>query len=85
MAYRIEFTSAARKQFAKLPDAIRPRLAEVIDPLGENPRPFGVVKLAGQDDVYRVRAGEYRVVYRIEDDKLVVLVLKVGNRREVYR
>lgn len=85
MAYRIAFTPAARKQFEKLPAVARRRVAEAVDRLGENPRPAGVVKLAGDGSIYRVRSGDYRIVYHIEDDKLFVLVIKIGHRREVYR
>jgi mRNA interferase RelE/StbE len=85
MAYKIEFTAAAKRQFDKLPDASRRRLAEVVDRLSENPRPSGMAKLSGEDGLYRVRSGDYRIVYRIQDNRLLVLVVKIGHRREVYR
>jgi len=53
--------------------------------LAENPRPHGVRKLAGVEGVYRVRVGNYRMIYRVEDDELLVLVLKIGHRRDVYK
>jgi mRNA interferase RelE/StbE len=85
MAYRIEFTAAAKRQFDKLPADIQRRLAEAVDRIGENPRHTGTVKLSGDEGLYRARAGDYRIVYRIEDNRLLVLVVKIGHRREVYR
>lgn len=85
MAYKIAFAAAAKRQFEKLPEASRKRVAETIELLGSNPRPAGAVKLAGEDGLYRVRSGDYRVIYRIEDTHLLVLVAKIGHRRDVYR
>lgn len=85
MAYSITFAAAARRQFDKLPRPAKRQLGAVIAQLSDNPRPPGVVKLSGEDRLYRVRGGDYRAVYRIEDDRLLVLVVKVGHRREVYR
>ena len=56
-----------------------------IDALASNPRPAGVVKLSGATDLYRIRSGDFRIIYEIQDVGLVVLVLKVGNRRDVYK
>jgi mRNA interferase RelE/StbE len=56
-----------------------------IDALATNPRPRGVGKLAGEDGILRVRIGEFRILYRIEDAALLVLIIRVGHRREVYR
>lgn len=85
MAYSIEFTGAAKRQFDKLPGNAKRRLAETIDRLSNDPRPDGVMKLSGEGNLYRVRSGDYRVVYRIEDGRLLVLVVKIGHRREIYR
>lgn len=85
MAYSIEFTNAAKRQFDKLPTSAKRRMAEVIDHLSDDPRPDGVVKLSGEEGIYRVRLGDYRIVYSIEDDRLRILILKTGHRREVYR
>lgn len=62
----------------------RQRLVSRIQGLGENPRPPGCQKLSGHDR-YRVRQGRYRIVYEIQDDELVVVVIKLGHRRDVYR
>lgn len=62
-----------------------PRIRAATEALGENPRPEGVTKLAGTDDLWRVRVGDFRVVYMIADDVLVVTVVRIGHRRDVYR
>lgn len=83
--FRLAFTAAARKQLAALPPDAQRRIDIRILALSENPRPPGARKVAGADGVYRIRAGDYRVVYRIEDRVLLVLVIRVGHRRDVYR
>lgn len=85
MAYKLEILPAAKRQLDRLPADARRRVSEAVNRLGENPRPAGVKKLAGEESLYRVRAGDYRIVYRIEDNRLLVLLLKIGHRREVYR
>jgi mRNA interferase RelE/StbE len=83
--YRIEFAPSARRQFEKLSTQARRRLAPAIDALEKDSRPPGGKRLAGPDDLWRLRVGAYRIVYAIEDDRLVVLVVKLGQRRDVYR
>jgi mRNA interferase RelE/StbE len=61
------------------------RLARQIDSLAENPRPHGAKKLAGEEGLYHVRAGDYRVIYQIQDKILLVLIVRLGHRSEVYR
>jgi mRNA interferase RelE/StbE len=63
----------------------RERVVAAIGALAEEPRPAGAEKLAGRDDRYRIRVGDYRVVYSIEDAALIVWIVKVGHRRDVYR
>ena len=84
MRYAIEYKAAALRQFRKLPRQVQVQIAPVIDALAENPRPSGVVKLA-DGETYRVRSGDYRIIYSIEDAALLVLVLKIANRRDVYK
>ena len=69
----------------KLPKAQQRRLARKIDALRETPRPHGVHKLRANEDLYRIRIGDYRVVYRIADADLVVRAVAIGHRRDVYR
>ena len=83
--YRVELTTQAAKQLAALPRDLQRRLDVRILALGETPRPPGARKLHGTDDLYRVKAGDYRIVYRIEDRILRVLVIRLGHRGDVYR
>jgi mRNA interferase RelE/StbE len=76
----------AEKFLSKLADAaLYGRLRSAIDGLEQEARPAGCVKLAGSPDLYRIRVGDYRIVYQVQDTQLVVLVLSIGHRREVYR
>jgi mRNA interferase RelE/StbE len=84
VAYEIRFKPSAAKDLARLPRDAQRRIAPAIDGLAANARPPGAEKLAGED-AWRIRVGDYRIVYEIEDRVLVILVLHVGNRREVYR
>ena len=83
--YEVQLLPTAQKELLKLPLKIRFRVSDAIRSLDANPRPAGCKKLAGNADYYRVRVGDHRVLYEIRDRVLVVLVIKVGRRREVYR
>jgi mRNA interferase RelE/StbE len=83
--YRVEFARPAAKQLASLPVAARVRLIKRIESLAGNPRPRGVETLVGGHGALRVREGAYRVIYEIRDAVLLVLLLKIGHRRDVYR
>lgn len=83
--YTVEFTPAAARQLAKLERPAREAAAAVISLLADNPRPPGCRKLAGADDLWRLRFGRFRLVYRIEDARLLILVVKIGDRKDVYR
>ena len=83
--YEIEFTASAARSFRKLDDATQRRVALKIDALGTDPRPRGAVKLSGADNIFRLRFRDYRILYSIEDRKLIVLVVAIGHRRDVYR
>ena len=85
MSYTIEFSHRARRQFKDLPKQVQVRLKTRIDALSENPRPRGVEKLKGEDDLYRIRIGDYRVIYQVKDKALIVLIVKLGDRKEVYQ
>jgi mRNA interferase RelE/StbE len=85
MAYRLELKPSALKALAKVPPPHRQRIAKIIDRLRTNPRPRGSVKLAGLQELYRIRVGEYRVIYQVRDDVLLVLVVRIGGRGDVYR
>jgi mRNA interferase RelE/StbE len=83
--YSVQFAPSAERDLAALDKPVQRRVAARIDALAVNPRPAGVTKLQGEANAWRIRVGEYRVIYSIEDAQLVVLVIKIGHRREVYR
>jgi mRNA interferase RelE/StbE len=85
MAYRVEFKPSAARALRILPRDVQPRIADKIDSLAGNPFPSGFKKLHGEENIYRVRVGDYRIIYEVQSAMLVILVLKIGHRREVYR
>jgi mRNA interferase RelE/StbE len=85
MSYGIEYTKAAAKALGKMPrEAVR-RIRLAVDALAIDPFPTGVKALQGQKGAYRIRVGDYRVIYEVERGQAIVLVIKIGDRREVYR
>ena len=85
MAYRLELRPAALRDLKSLPREVLERVSAKIDSPPENPRPPGVERLSGSEDSYRVRVGDYRILYRIVDEVLLVLVVGVRHRKEAYR
>lgn len=85
MTYRVEVAPAAARQLRKLDPTARRRVQAAVELLAEQPRPGGAKKFAGGDGEWRVRTGDYRIVYEIHDDVLLVLVVAVGHRRDIYR
>lgn len=85
MAYSILLAPAAERQLKALTEPAQKRIVKRLRILKDNPRPQGVKKLTGEEDLYRIREGDYRIVYTIQDKKLIVLVVKIGDRKEVYR
>ena len=83
-SYNVRIKPSAIKELEALPAKDRRRIATKIQALGNNPRPVGCEKLAGHDK-YRIRQGNYRVLFTIEDDVLIVTVIAIGNRRDIYR
>ncbi|MDR0847870.1 MAG: type II toxin-antitoxin system RelE/ParE family toxin [Propionibacteriaceae bacterium] len=84
MTYTVEYKRSAEKTLAKLPKATAKKIRAAADALAEEPRPAGVKKLVGADD-WRIRVGDYRVIYTIQDRKLIVEVVKIGHRSDIYR
>ena len=80
----LDIKPSARKELEKLSDSLIARLAPKIDDLAADPRPSGCRKLRGYKDFWRIRVGEYRVVYIIDDDRKMVSVTRVAYRRDVY-
>ena len=86
MPYTVSIKPKAEKYLANLTDKrLFRRLRETIAGLAQNPRPPGSFKMHGGTDLYRVRAGDYRIIYEIHDTVLVVVVVKIGDRRDIYR
>jgi mRNA interferase RelE/StbE len=83
--YKVELSRPALKSLEDIPKSDQVKIGKKIDGLETNPRPHKVEKLAGQDNLYRIRSGDYRILYKIFDSLLVVLVVTIGNRKEVYR
>lgn len=83
--YRVEIARRAIKSIARLPRKEQLRVRAAIDLLADDPRPPGCVAMAGEDSVYRVRVGDYRILYEVIDERLVIQVVRVGHRRDVYR
>ncbi len=83
--FRVVFRPSARKAFLSFPKPVQARLDTKIQALAANPRGAGTEKLAGVEGTFRVRAGEYRILYEIHDDVLMILVVRIGHRRDVYR
>jgi mRNA interferase RelE/StbE len=85
VTYGVVFKPAALRDLRKLPEDVKRRVAVRIDALANDPRPHGAEALQGEPDLYRIRVGEHRIIYKLEKKALVVLVIRVGHRREVYR
>jgi mRNA interferase RelE/StbE len=85
VAYRVRFKLSAAEAIRKLPKAHQRRVIAKAEALADTPRPPECKKLHGSDDFYRIRVGDYRIVYAVEDQDLVILVVRVGHRKEVYR
>ncbi len=81
--YKIEIKKSAAKEISKLPKVSIKRIVEKIQTLSDEPRPNGCKKLSA-DEKYRIRIGVYRILYNIMDEKLVIFIVKVGHRKEVY-
>jgi mRNA interferase RelE/StbE len=83
--YEVALTPAAARQLRKFDPRVRRRVQAAIELLATEPRPPAATRLVGGSGEWRVRTGDYRIVYEIEDERLLVLVLSVGHRRELYQ
>jgi len=83
--YAVEFTASADKSLRRLPVVAQQRIVRAIERLTHDPRPSGALKLAGADNAWRVRVGDYRVLYEVLDGRLLVLVIRIGHRKDIYR
>lgn len=85
MAYQVELTPAAQRQLKSFDKQMQRQLLARVARLSDNPRPNGVEKLKGAEDLYRIRSGNYRIIYTINDKQLLVLIVRIGDRKEVYK
>ena len=83
-SYNVLIAKSAAKELERVPTKDRQRIVAKISSLADDPRPVGAEKLSGEDK-YRIRQGDYRILYEIVDSELIVTVVRIGNRREVYR
>ena len=83
--YHVSLTKAAEKALAQLPKALGLRVATALSELKKTPRPHGCKKLSGHMDAYRIRIGDYRIVYEIIDKEVRIIIINIAHRREVYR
>jgi mRNA interferase RelE/StbE len=85
--YKIQFNKNCVKDLEKIPNPFRKNIEKRINELAYEPRPIGCKKLQGSDKVplFRIRCGDYRIVYTIHDDVLLIVVIDIGHRREIYR
>jgi mRNA interferase RelE/StbE len=83
--YAVRFHPSAARELEKLEAGTRRRLARAVERLADDPRGGGATKLRGADDLWRLRVGDYRVIYQIRDAVLLVLVIRVRHRRDAYR
>lgn len=84
-SYQIEIKPSASKELEKLPRQIIPRIVAVIKELAENPYPQGVRKLTGFDRTYRIRVGDYRILYNIYENRLMIEIIRIRHRKDAYR
>jgi mRNA interferase RelE/StbE len=84
-SYRIEWKQSAQRELKKLGKGVIPRIWEAIQDLAENPYPRGGRKLTGTEHTYRIRVGDYRIVYSVRESTLVIEVVRVGHRKDIYR
>lgn len=85
MSYAVTLRPAARRALKQLDKPVQKRIAEALRALADVPRPAGVRALTGAHGFLRVRVGDYRIIYTVDDDKLVILVLDIGHRSVIYR
>lgn len=85
MAYKIIIKPSAKRELKKLARPVQLKISRVIDALAADPRPLKAQKLQGLKDLYRIRAGDYRIIYQVQARRLLVLVVRIGHRRDVYR
>ena len=85
MKYKVELLPTAKKELASLPKEILKRVYGRLVVLSENPYPKGIKAIKGGDGIFRLRVGDYRILYKVENRRLLVLVISIGHRKDIYR
>lgn len=85
MSFKIELTKSAAKELGSFPKAAQKRISKTIDSLSENPPDPAKTKMKGNNPFHRLRVGDYRIIYEIQDDILLILIVKMGHRKDVYK
>ena len=85
MTYQVMTPKSVQKQIMALPSEIADRINTAILDLADESRPDGVTKMKGFDHTYRIRVGDYRIIYKIDDEELIIVIVRCKHRREVYR
>lgn len=83
--YRIEVAKTAERQLRRLEERDQLRILRALTSLSAEPHPPGCRKMSGHEDLYRIRVGLFRVIYQIDDDRIIITVLKLGHRKDIYR
>ena len=84
-SYQVKFTKSAEKDLRRIDTLYLPKIMEVVESLSFEPHPHGSKKLAGSEFTYRVRVGSYRIIYEIEGGRLVILIVRIRHRKDVYK
>jgi mRNA interferase RelE/StbE len=85
MKYELIIKPSAEKSLDRIPKPTRKRILDALEALQTNPRPSGAMKMSGEENLWRIRVGDYRIVYEIHDGRLVVLVIRIAHRKDIYR
>lgn len=84
-SYKIEWKRSAGKEVKKLPKILIPRIIAAVEELAENPFPSGCRKITGTEHTYRIRIGDYRILYAVESDRLIIVIIRIGHRKNIYK
>jgi mRNA interferase RelE/StbE len=85
VTYSVFLAPTVERQLKKLPQQVATQIVPILKALATEPRPSGAKKLKGSEDVWRIRKGNYRILYEVKDKQLTVLILKIGDRKQVYK
>ncbi|MBI2591911.1 type II toxin-antitoxin system mRNA interferase toxin, RelE/StbE family [Candidatus Saccharibacteria bacterium] len=85
MVYRLQYKSSVKKELRKLSRTDRMTIVHKIKLLKKEPRPEGSAKLKGSRDLFRIRHGDYRIIYQIQNNVLIIIIIRIGHRREIYK